>query len=221
MLVQIFSHKQVQEAILIPSVPEPLIVWVLSGTAVVEERELNGPWQANLVTAGDFFLTTSPKPYELRWKAKGPQQFQVMHLYLGLPIFNRALKDVFNQTGTKSVSLEATEILFADGSKVTLRLSPLASWFMPRVLELAEEGVGPGGLSRNRDFYGPRVDDQDAPEAMRRALYDPQTSGGLLLAVPARRVASLAAALKRRRVWVAEVGEVRARVRKSVELTTG
>jgi len=97
LLVQIFSRQQVQETILVPAVPEPLIVWILSGTAVVEEREFGGPWQANLVTSGDFFLTTSPTPYELRWKAKGPQPFEVMHLYLGLPIFNRAIKDVFNQ----------------------------------------------------------------------------------------------------------------------------
>jgi len=114
LLVQIFSHKQVQETILIPAVAEPLIVWILSGTAVVEERELGGSWQANLVTSGDFFLTTSPTPYELRWKAKGPQPFQVMHLYLGLPIFNRALKDVFNQTGTpqlREVSGKKDDIL--------------------------------------------------------------------------------------------------------------
>ena len=32
-----------------PAVPEPLIVWILSGTAVVDEREFGGPWQANLV----------------------------------------------------------------------------------------------------------------------------------------------------------------------------
>jgi len=71
LLVQIFSRQQVQETILVPAVPEPLIVWILSGAAVVEEREFGGPWQANLVTSGDFFLTTSPTPYELRWKAKG------------------------------------------------------------------------------------------------------------------------------------------------------
>lgn len=97
LLVQIFSRQQVQETILVPAVPEPLIVWILSGAAMVEEREFGGPWQANLVTSGDFFLTTSPTPYELRWKSKGPQPFEVMHVYLGLPIFNRAVKDVFNQ----------------------------------------------------------------------------------------------------------------------------
>src|SRR2546423_6325596 len=50
-------------------------------------------------------------------------------------------------------------VQLADESKVTLRLSPVAGWFLPRVLELAEEGVAPAGLHRNRDFYASRVDD--------------------------------------------------------------
>jgi len=99
LLVQIFSRQQLQEPILVPAVPEPLIVWILSGTAVVEEREFGGSWQAHRVTVGDFFLTTSPTPYELRWKVAGPQPFEVMHLYLGLPIFTRAIKDVFKRDG--------------------------------------------------------------------------------------------------------------------------
>jgi AraC family transcriptional regulator len=100
LLVQIFSRQHVQETVLVPSVPEPLIVWVLSGTAIVEEREIGGNWEANRITAGDFFLTTSPTPYELRWKTVTPQPFQVMHLYLGLPILERASRDVFrNSTG--------------------------------------------------------------------------------------------------------------------------
>lgn len=42
LLVQVFLRRPVQESLIIPAVPEPLIVWVLSGSAVVEERELGG-----------------------------------------------------------------------------------------------------------------------------------------------------------------------------------
>src|SRR5256884_7939228 len=86
LLVQIFSRQQVQETILVPAVPEPLIVWILSGTAVVEEREFGGPWQANPVTSGDFFLATSATPYQLRWKAQGPQPFEVKDPFFGLAV---------------------------------------------------------------------------------------------------------------------------------------
>ena len=106
----------------------------------------------------------------------------------------------------------------ADASGVTLRLRPEKRWFLPRVLELAAAGVVPGGLGRNRDFYGPRVLDPGLPADVVTALYDPQTSGGLLIAVPARRAPALAAALARRRVWVAEVGEALARREQAIEL---
>jgi selenide,water dikinase len=96
----------------------------------------------------------------------------------------------------------------AEASGVTLRLRPLRSWFLPRVLGLALDGVVAGGLRRNREFYGASVDLGDTPEDVALGLFDPQTSGGLLIAVPPRRVAALRAALARARGWSAELGEV-------------
>ncbi len=115
LLVQIFSRNQVQDCILVPAVPEPLIVWVLSGSAIVEERERGSAWQASHVTAGDFFLTHTKSPYEMRWKATGTESFQVMHFYLGLPLLKRALKDVFGEdmadAGLRDVSGQQDEVL--------------------------------------------------------------------------------------------------------------
>jgi AraC family transcriptional regulator len=84
MFVQVYSRLNKQEPFLVPAVAEPLIVWVMSGEAVVEERDLDGDWVANTVTVGDFFLTRSPTPYEMRWRAIGDVPFQVMHLYLSV-----------------------------------------------------------------------------------------------------------------------------------------
>jgi selenide,water dikinase len=106
----------------------------------------------------------------------------------------------------------------AEASRVSLRLHPARRWFLPRVLELAGEGVYPAGLTRNREFYGRGVGHGGLAEPMTLALYDPQTSGGLLLAVPARRVAGLVATLRKRRVWVAEIGEVVPRGARPVEI---
>src|SRR5262245_33212642 len=85
LLVQTFQRDRHQGCLLIPAVPEPLIVWILSGSATVEERELGGAWVAHRVSAGDFFLTNATQPYELRWTADGEQPFEVMHIHLGLP----------------------------------------------------------------------------------------------------------------------------------------
>jgi selenide,water dikinase len=106
----------------------------------------------------------------------------------------------------------------ADASGVTLALRPSPRWFLPRVLEFAAAGVVPGGLARNRDFYSPQVDAGAVEPAMGSALHDPQTSGGLLVCVPARRAAAFAAALRRRRVWHVVAGEARRRGRHAVEL---
>jgi selenide,water dikinase len=106
----------------------------------------------------------------------------------------------------------------ADASRVSMRLTPRKEWFLPHTLELAAAGVVPAGLHKNRDFFGPQVGGSELETGMGLAIYDPQTSGGLLIAVPARRAAALVAALKRRRVWVATIGEVTKRGRRSIEI---
>jgi selenide,water dikinase len=80
-------------------------------------------------------------------------------------------------------------------------------------------GTVPGGLARNREFYGPAVDATAVETAWRDALFDPQTSGGLLVALPSRRTAAFRAALRRRRVWHVEAGEVVARTTHAVVLS--
>lgn len=116
-VVQIFAHPTVEESVLVPAVAEPLIVWVLSGQATIEERELDGAWVRHDVAVGDFYLTTSETPYELRWKATGTAPFEVMHLYLGLPFFERALAEVFHgeqpALQLREVSAEKDELLSA------------------------------------------------------------------------------------------------------------
>jgi len=94
LLVQMFTRRPIQDSLLIPAVPEPLVVWVVSGAARVEERELQGEWMANEVRAGDFFLQTSPRPCELRWRTLTQEPFRVMHVYFGLPLMRRAGIDV-------------------------------------------------------------------------------------------------------------------------------
>lgn len=56
--------------------------------------------------------------------------------------------------------------------------------FFPEVQELVEMGMVPGGLYRNRDFRMSMVDvDINVPEWKKDVMFDPQTSGGLLMAV--------------------------------------
>src|SRR5439155_23639983 len=105
----------------------------------------------------------------------------------------------------------------AEASGVTFRLAREARWLLPRVEDLASARVVPGGLGRNREFYGPRVDEGGVRDSLVDALYDPQTSGGLLISVAERALSGLRRALTRRRVPAIVVGRVVAKRRRPVE----
>lgn len=80
----------------------------------------------------------------------------------------------------------------------------------PEALEWADMGLIPGGAYNNRDFRGMFVDFGAAvSRRFRDLLFDPQTSGGLLIAVAPGEAERLVAALKATGIeCAAVVGEV-------------
>lgn len=71
----------------------------------------------------------------------------------------------------------------AQGSDVTITLHVEDIDFIPAALEFARMGVLPAGMYRNRSFAEAGVDVGDVEVAKQDLLFDPQTSGGLLMAV--------------------------------------
>jgi selenide,water dikinase len=93
-------------------------------------------------------------------------------------------------------------------SRVSLELRVADLPLLPGALELAPR-YQPGGLKANQREFEPSIEFHAEPDAARRALlFDPQTSGGLLLPVPAERAAGLLAELPGARLIgrVAEAG---------------
>jgi selenide,water dikinase len=76
----------------------------------------------------------------------------------------------------------------ARGSGVTLRISAAALPELPGARALWRAGVRTGGAERNEAFVAPLTDWTAADPADVALALDPQTSGGLLVAVPARLV---------------------------------
>jgi selenide,water dikinase len=74
----------------------------------------------------------------------------------------------------------------AMGSGVTLRLHAAALPILPGALRLALEGYITGGCKRNRTYLADKVHvGSEVPQELNEVAFDPQTSGGLLIAVPA------------------------------------
>jgi selenide, water dikinase len=108
----------------------------------------------------------------------------------------------------------------ANGSGVTLVLEESDLPLLPGALELSRQGMTPGGGKRNRDFFGPAVKvSEEVAEEMTGIIFDPQTSGGLLIAVEEREALSLLAELQQSgSSEAAIIGRVAPRGRFSIEL---
>ena len=71
----------------------------------------------------------------------------------------------------------------AQGSDLRAEVEVSAVDLIPEALEFARMGVLPAGMYRNRTFAEQWVDAGQTEIAVQDMLYDPQTSGGLLMAV--------------------------------------
>jgi selenide,water dikinase len=78
----------------------------------------------------------------------------------------------------------AREMAVASG--VTLEIQASCVRFLPGAIEYARAGAIPGGLKNNREFVAECVEaGAELRPEIEDLLYDPQTSGGLLIALPA------------------------------------
>jgi len=71
-----------------------------------------------------------------------------------------------------------------EGTDITMLIHSATVPFFPEAKELAEMGMIPGGLHRNREFRLNMVEiAKEVPDYLADILFDPQTSGGLLISV--------------------------------------
>jgi selenide,water dikinase len=94
--------------------------------------------------------------------------------------------------------------LAASGVSATLAADAVP--FLSGTMDLAERGVVPSGTNSNRAFVAPNVDWGELSTTEQLMLADAQTSGGLLITVPAERAGALERALVQRGIPAAEIG---------------
>lgn len=107
----------------------------------------------------------------------------------------------------------------ASGSGMTIVLESSHLPLLPQALEMAEMGIVPKGAYNNRNWIGCSVSSsRKVPLAITDIMFDPQTSGGLLIAVPEKESLQLLKRLKDSIPATEIVGYVKAFDGKSVRV---
>lgn len=101
----------------------------------------------------------------------------------------------------------------AVASDVSIEIDFRRIEYLAGAIEAARSGFLAGGLKSNREFLEGCVEfDTSAPEEYRSLLFDPQTSGGLLVAIDSSSEAAALRAFESRGVRARKVGQVVSRV---------
>jgi len=97
----------------------------------------------------------------------------------------------------------------ASASKAGMVIESKRIPIFSEALDYARSGFVPGGAYSNRDFFSCRVDvHPDVSPTLIDLLYDPQTSGGLLISLPAEKASTLAERLQGEKIDARIIGEV-------------
>ncbi len=96
----------------------------------------------------------------------------------------------------------------ARGGGVTLEIGLDSVPLMGGVMDLASDGLVPAGCYRNRDHYAPFVSFPAGADDRMLPLFDPQTSGGLLMALAPESATAFLSAAADRGLFAVVVGDV-------------
>lgn len=176
------------------------------GLAVTGFVQPENVWTNSGAQHGDVLLLTKPLGVGILTtaaKAGLVEQELLDKLYEQMSTLNKYAHDVLVKysvhacTDVTGFALLGHSLEMAQGSGVTVHLKAQAVPYHEEAYEMADMGFIPAGAYRNRDFAeaGVRVVGEVA-RALQDIFYDPQTSGGLLCAVPAAEAEACLAELR-------------------------
>lgn len=176
------------------------------GLAVTGFVKPENVWTNSGAQPGDVLLLTKPLGVGILTtaaKAGLVEQELLDKLYVQMSTLNKYAHDVLVNysvhacTDVTGFALLGHSLEMAQGSGVTVHLKAQDVPYHEEAYEMADMGFVPAGAYRNRDFAeaGVRVVGEVA-RALQDIFYDPQTSGGLLCAVPAAEAEACLAELR-------------------------
>ncbi len=194
--------------------PEPKF-----GMAVTGIIHPDGLWTNRGAQEGDVLLLTKPLGTGIlstALKAGMLEREQEMAAVDAMRMLNKAAAETLRKHATVHACTDVTgfgflghlvEMVQEDPITITVLAQDLP--LLPGALEFAQMGLVPAGAYRNREFYGDRVTfADDVPLAYQDLLFDPQTSGGLLVAIPEEEATAVLAALAANKVTARVVARV-------------
>ena len=155
---------------------------------------------------GDVLILTKPLGVGILTtgaKADMVEKTVMDRIYTQMATLNKAARDVMVRFGVHSCTdvtgfaLLGHSFEMAQGSQCTIHIQVEKVPYHPEALELASMGLIPAGAYRNRAYAKAAVTVRgNISRAQQDILYDPQTSGGLLFAIPEAEAEACLAAMR-------------------------
>ena len=141
---------------------------------------------------------------------------ETMHaIYKQMATLNKTARDIMLRftvhscTDVTGFSLMGHSFEMAQGSGMSLHIDALSVPFHMEALEFADMGFIPAGAYRNRTYVEKGILKKcEIPRALEDIFFDPQTSGGLLIAVAEKDAKDCLAALQAEIPNAAQIGYV-------------
>ncbi len=198
------------------SIEDPEIKYGLAVTGLVHPKKILTNSKAK---AGDKLVLTKPLGTGIISTAlKGGMASEeaVRKIVESMVTLNRTASERMRTYGAHACT-DVTGFSFighalemATASQVGMVIESKAIPIFPEAMDYAKSGLIPGGAHSNRDFFSCRVEvHSNVPELLVDILYDPQTSGGLLISLPSGEAEKLVGTLKEEgHIHSSVVGEV-------------
>lgn len=198
------------------------------GLAVTGFVQPDKVWTNSGARAGDVLILTKPLGVGILTtaaKAELVEQTLLDKLYVQMSTLNKYAHDVLVKysvhacTDVTGFALLGHSLELAQGSGVTVHIKAQAVPYHQQAYEMAEMGFIPAGAYRNRDFAEASVKVVgDVARALQDICYDPQTSGGLLCAIPEAEAEACLAELRAVAADAAVIGYVTEQLEQAIYL---
>jgi selenide, water dikinase len=171
------------------------------GTGVISTALKNGKAPADAISAAIHSMSTLNRAAA-----------EALHQVEAHPNYEEAIHAVTDVTGFGLLG-HAREMALGNPAMgietVSFEFDHRQFTYLPGALQAAKQGHLPGGLKNNREFVGECAEfSADVSQEYHDLLFDPQTSGGLLIAIAAEAAPDAISALQRQGVSGNKVGRV-------------